>query len=85
MAIQHAIHARNTAQPDDAVRVRIGLHTGEAIKDADDFHGKDVVLAARIADAAHGGEVLVSALVGGLVSSVSGVDFVMRGVSSSKA
>ncbi len=31
-------------------------------EDADDFHGRDVVLAARIADHALGGEILVSAL-----------------------
>jgi class 3 adenylate cyclase len=75
IAIQRAIQDRNTAQPDDAVQVRIGLHTGEAIKDADDFHGKDVVLAARIANAARGGEILVSPLVRDLVGSVSGVEF----------
>jgi class 3 adenylate cyclase len=40
----------------------MGLHTGEALKDADDFHGRDVVLAARIADQALGGEILISAL-----------------------
>ena len=48
--------------PDEAneVRVRIGGHTGEAIADSDDFHGLNVVIAARIADSAAGGEILVS-------------------------
>ena len=45
------------------LRVRIGLHTGEPIREEDDFYGKDVVLAARIAAEARGGEILVSRLV----------------------
>ena len=42
------------------VRVRIGAHTGEAVKSADDFFGKTVVLASRIAGSARGGQILVS-------------------------
>ena len=42
------------------LKVRIGLHTGVVIADAGDFYGKNVVLAARIADAASGGEILVT-------------------------
>jgi class 3 adenylate cyclase len=45
------------------LRVRIGLHTGEPIREEDDFYGKAVILAARIAAEARGGEILVSQLV----------------------
>jgi eukaryotic-like serine/threonine-protein kinase len=45
------------------LRVRIGLHTGEPIREQDDFFGKAVILAARIAAEARGGEILVSPLV----------------------
>jgi class 3 adenylate cyclase len=45
------------------LRVRIGLHSGQAIREEDDFYGRSVVLAARIASEARGGEILVSALV----------------------
>lgn len=45
------------------VRVRMGLHAGEALRQADDFYGRTVVVAARIADLALGGEILVSELV----------------------
>jgi class 3 adenylate cyclase len=45
------------------VRVRIGLHAGEAVRHADDFYGRTVVIAARIANLALGGEMLVSELV----------------------
>jgi class 3 adenylate cyclase len=44
------------------LHVRIGLHTGEAIKEDGDFFGKNVILASRIANAAQGAEILVSAL-----------------------
>ena len=49
------------AAPD--LRVRMGLHTGEPVALEDDLHGRTVVKAARIADLAHGGEVLVSGIV----------------------
>jgi class 3 adenylate cyclase len=45
------------------LRVRIGLHTGEPNREEDDFYGKSVILAARIAAEARGGEILVSRLV----------------------
>ena len=47
----------------------MGLHTGEAIRDADDFLGSTVNLASRIATAARGGEILVSALLRELCAS----------------
>jgi class 3 adenylate cyclase len=46
--------------PEEPIRVRIGLHTGEAIKDADKFFGKTVIQAFRLADLAKGAETLVS-------------------------
>ena len=49
--------------------VRIGLHTGEAIKEGGDFFGKSVILAARIASQALGGQILVSSLLKALVES----------------
>jgi predicted ATPase/class 3 adenylate cyclase len=42
------------------LRVRIGLHTGEGSLVGGDYIGLDVNRAARIADAAHGGQILVS-------------------------
>jgi len=43
-----------------ALRVRIGLHTGEATPAGDHYVGLAVHRAARICDAGHGGQVLVS-------------------------
>jgi predicted ATPase/class 3 adenylate cyclase len=42
------------------VRVRMGLHSGQAIAGGDDYVGVDVNRAARIAAVAHGGQVLLS-------------------------
>ncbi len=44
-----------------ALRVRMGLHTGEGVLGGDSYLGLDVNRASRIAEAAHGGQVLVSA------------------------
>jgi class 3 adenylate cyclase len=42
------------------VRVRMGLHTGEPAVGAEGYHGLDVVRAARICSAGHGGQILLS-------------------------
>ena len=47
--------------PDDGrIQVRMGMHTGVGILGGDDYVGIDVHLAARIAAAAHGGQILLS-------------------------
>ena len=72
--IQLAFAERNQSA-DEPIRVRIGLHTGEAIKEADDFFGKNVILAARIAGQAQGGEILVSSLLKELTESGGDIAF----------
>jgi class 3 adenylate cyclase len=42
------------------VKVRMGLHTGEPAVGAEGYHGIDVVRAARICSAGHGGQILIS-------------------------
>lgn len=74
-AIQRAIDLRLGDHPDGPIRLRIGLHTGEAIRDEADFYGKNVVLAARITDQARGGEILVSAVVKQLTESAGDIRF----------
>jgi len=49
--------------------VRNGLHTGEALRDADKFFGKTVILASRIAGQAKAGEILISDLLKALTES----------------
>ncbi len=49
IAIQQNFAIHDEARPGEPIRVRIGLHTGEAVKEGEDFFGKTVTLAARIA------------------------------------
>ncbi len=68
VGIQHALAIRNASAPEPAIRVRIGLHTGEAVQDSGDFFGTHVNMAARIADLARGDEILISGLTRQLVA-----------------
>jgi class 3 adenylate cyclase len=61
IAVQRAFAERDESGDDEQrLRVRMGLHTGEVIAEAGDFFGKNVILAARVAAEAAGGEILVS-------------------------
>jgi class 3 adenylate cyclase len=62
IAIQRALVAYNADTSHVPIKVRIGLHTGEAIREQDDFYGRNVNFAARIGAAADGGEILVSSM-----------------------
>jgi predicted ATPase/class 3 adenylate cyclase len=66
VAAQRALAAHDWS-PGPPVRVRMGLHTGEGIMGGDDYVGLDVNRAARIAAAAHGGQVIISEATRGLV------------------
>jgi class 3 adenylate cyclase len=68
LQIQHKFDARNAANPEDAVRVRIGLNAGEPIVEGADFFGTSVQLARRICDRAEPGQVLVSDVLRQLVA-----------------
>jgi DNA-binding NarL/FixJ family response regulator/class 3 adenylate cyclase len=66
---EHAVAAAVDAQralgehpwpPGSPFRVRMGMHTGEPGVDEEGYFGLDVHRAARIASAAHGGQVLLS-------------------------
>ena len=59
VAVQRQFAERELAEG-GLLRVRMGMHAGEAIRDQGDFFGRSVILAARIAAQAGGGEILVS-------------------------
>ena len=52
--------ATSAVAGEEGISVRMGLNTGEAIAEEGDLFGRSVVLAARIAAQARGGEILVS-------------------------
>jgi predicted ATPase/class 3 adenylate cyclase len=59
-----------------AVRVRMGMHSGEGMLGGDNYVGMDVHRAARISAAGHGGQILLSDATRGLVAAElpSGLD-----------
>jgi class 3 adenylate cyclase len=59
VAAQRALNGHEW-RTDADVRVRMGLHTGEPAVGAEGYHGIDVVRAARICSAGHGGQILLS-------------------------
>jgi class 3 adenylate cyclase len=65
--IQDALAERNSAHPDTPVSVRIGINTGDVIAEDGDYFGSVVVVARRIAEAARGGEILLSEITCALV------------------
>ncbi len=60
VALQRGFEAYNLGHPEEPIRIRIGLHCGEAIRDEDKFFGRTVIHAFRIADLAQRDEILVS-------------------------
>ena len=62
--VQRQLERKHREDPRTGVRVRMGCHTGEAIHDsAGDLFGRHVIIAARVANLADGGQVLVSSVV----------------------
>ncbi|HEV8252498.1 MAG TPA: tetratricopeptide repeat protein [Candidatus Limnocylindria bacterium] len=66
VSVQRGLAAE--AWPDGAqIRIRMGMHTGEGVLSGGGYVGLDVHRAARIANAGHGGQVLLSATTRALV------------------
>ncbi len=75
VAMQQDFARYSEEHAEEPIRIRIGVHTGEVLRDADKFFGKTVILAARIAAQAEGGQILVSSLLMQLTKSVGDVRF----------
>ncbi|MEP4651918.1 MAG: adenylate/guanylate cyclase domain-containing protein [Ilumatobacter sp.] len=76
MDVQRDLTAHSSQHPDRSVRIRIGMHTGEVLADADgDLFGQHVVVAARVANLAQGGEILVSSLSREIIASRGDIVF----------
>lgn len=67
IAMQRAFAEHNEAA-EEPIRVRIGLNAGEPIREEQDLFGTAVIVAARIAAKAEGGEILASDVVRQLVA-----------------
>jgi class 3 adenylate cyclase len=69
VAIQKAFEKYCVEHPDEPIRVHLGLHTGEPVRDGNDLLGRPVITASRLSDIAGPGEILVSSLLHDLAES----------------
>jgi class 3 adenylate cyclase len=60
--MQRAFGDYSLDHPERPIQVHIGVHTGEAFEEDDDFLGHTVIVASRLADVAGPDEILVSSL-----------------------
>jgi class 3 adenylate cyclase len=73
--VQRRLVAHRVERPDQAIDLRIGLHTGEIVDVDGDVFGQNVIVAVRIADHAGPGEILVSGLTRDLTQAGGDLDF----------
>jgi len=73
ISVQQAL--MQNARGGDGIRVRIGAHVGTSVRRGDDLFGLDVATAARIADLAEGGEILVSDALRQSIDERAGIEF----------
>jgi class 3 adenylate cyclase len=60
--LQLAFRQYSIAHSEHPIQIHIGVHTGEAFEEDDDFLGHTVIVASRLADVAGPGEIVVSSL-----------------------
>ena len=60
--LQQSMDERNRASDGEAVRIHVGVHAGEVVREGSDYLGSTVIVASRLADAAGPEEILVSAV-----------------------
>ena len=75
LGVQRALHDYNRRHPAHPVKVRIGLHTGEAIRDGNDLFGTSVDAAARIMAQADGEQILVSDILKSVLGAAKDLEF----------
>jgi class 3 adenylate cyclase len=75
IGVQQDLQQFADENPEQGVRVRVGVHTGEVIAEDGDIFGKHVMLAARVGGIAEGGQILVSSLVREIAAARGDLDF----------
>ncbi len=73
-----AVRAAVDAQRQLVLPVRMGIHSGEALAREGDFFGTTLNRCARLTEAGHGGQVLLSASTAALVSDIGGSGIALR-------
>src|SRR4029453_14526754 len=80
IAIQQALQSYGRDNADRRIRVRIGLHHGEAAERDGTLYGQAVHAASRVMSEAVGGQILVTAAVRDAVAATGTFSFVDRGL-----
>lgn len=75
VSVQRALFDYNCRHPGHPVKVRIGLHTGEAIRAGNDLFGTSVDAAARIMAKADGEQILVSDVLRSILGAAKDLGF----------
>jgi len=78
LGIQRDLPRDLTLRRHGPVQVRIGIHTGQVVARDGDYFGRNVAMAARVADLARGGEILVSDAVREVLDDDAAVELVER-------
>jgi class 3 adenylate cyclase/tetratricopeptide (TPR) repeat protein len=82
VAMQEAVSRYNRRHDENRrLQVRIGLHVGEPIREADDYFGMPVVFAKRLCECAQGGQILVSETVCDVMGGGQDIQFIDLGPS----
>jgi class 3 adenylate cyclase len=74
VAMQQAVERRNR-RTETGLAIRVGMATGEATLDEDDYFGEPVIAAARLCGHADGGQILATELLRQLVGRNSAAEF----------
>ena len=80
IAIQRAFEGHNQTGPTHPIKVRIGLNSGEVLRESGTLYGTAVNAAARVSAKAKGEQILVSQVTRDLTSGVKDFAFVDRGM-----
>jgi class 3 adenylate cyclase len=79
MDIQKSLSGSSESPVPSSLGMRIGLHTGEVIREEGDLFGATVNFAARVAAQGHAKEILLSGTTRSLLGSVTDISFEERG------
>jgi adenylate cyclase len=77
--LQSSLADRTVPGGERPLRLRVGLHTGFVITSEEELYGRNVVLGARIASCARGGEIMVSTTLKEYTETDPGFRFETRG------
>ena len=79
VAVQRALEEHGRDSPEERVEVRIGLNTGDVIREHEDLFGAAVDAAARISAKAKGGQILIPEAVRAILGAAKDIELTDRG------